>query len=118
MIGDRILRAVASYLWGDVTLGEFARSLPDGWDLDDQGASQDERRTLLRILGYLNELQRGRLSEEAFRLQLAAIVMTLATSRSGTFGFASLKALSGVASGPPLGVASGMHSDPVLVRTS
>ena len=84
MIADRLWWAVAAYLWGELTPAELARALPDGWDLD-QGASQEERRRVLRLMGHLAELDRGDLTERSLRMLVAGLAIEM-TLEMGTWG--------------------------------
>lgn len=87
MVSDRVLRLVVSYIWGDLALVDFERALPDGWDLD-EGATRQERRLVLGIMGHLADYRRGNLNEASLRVYLAALAMDLAKA-SGTIGLAA-----------------------------
>lgn len=83
MLEAKVRALVALYLAEQITVDELERGLPDGWDLD--GGDPRERRTVLRVMGYLAEFRRNRYRERGLKTRLASLgAWTSPPKRVGT----------------------------------
>lgn len=67
-----VLSSLSRYLVGDMSIEDFERSLPDGWELD-QERDASLRHLVLRLMADIGQYARAELSEDELRSRLAPL---------------------------------------------
>jgi len=116
MISDQILRTAASFLCEDLTVEEFAKALPDGWDLDNECATRAERRSTMLLAGYIADAQKGHLGSAQLLTLVYGVSIELAGEMANTLGAASATSIKYSGASGEL-AANYARSDPQLVLT-